>query len=143
MNNYNSLGAFLAGISSAAVHRLAATRELLSPETGKDWMKLEILMSPTRSDLVAAAEGNKTYIGDEANGRINWRKFEVMGETIVGIQRAQGLPYRNSMLGPRNDELRALILNSNMIRDDEALYERSCHIENGDRKGLRDIFRRT
>ncbi|KAG9771772.1 ras GEF, partial [Aureobasidium melanogenum] len=142
MNNYNSLGAFLAGISSAAVHRLAATRELLSPETGKDWMKLEILMSPTRSDLVAAAEGNKTYIGDEANGRINWRKFEVMGETIVGIQRAQGLPYRNSMLGPRNDELRALILNSNMIRDDEALYERSCHIENGDRKGLRDIFRR-
>lgn len=143
MNNYNSLGAFLAGISSAAVHRLAATRELLSPETGKDWMKLEILMSPTRSyaayrlawenssgeripflplpirDLVAAAEGNKTYVGDEVNGRINWRKFEVMGETIVGIQRAQGLPYRNSMLGPRNDELRALILNSNMIRDDE------------------------
>ncbi|CAD0084426.1 unnamed protein product [Aureobasidium vineae] len=143
MNNYNALGAFLAGISSAAVHRLAATRELLSPETGRDWMKLEILMSPTRSyaayrlawenssgeripylplpirDLVAAAEGNKTYIGDEVNGRINWRKFEVMGETIVGIQRAQGLPYRNSMLGPRNDELRALILNSNMIRDDE------------------------
>jgi hypothetical protein len=143
MNNYNSLGAFLAGVSSAAVQRLAATRELVSPETGKDWMKLEILMSPTKSysayrlawenssgeripflplpirDLVAAAEGNKTYIGDEANGRINWRKFEVMGETIVGIQRAQGLPYRNSMLGPRNDELRALILNSNMIRDDE------------------------
>ncbi|KAH0347006.1 ras GEF, partial [Aureobasidium melanogenum] len=166
MNNYNSLGAFLAGISSAAVHRLAATRELLSPETGKDWMKLEILMSPTRSyaayrlawdnssgeripflplpirDLVAAAEGNKTYIGDEANGRINWRKFEVMGETIVGIQRAQGLPYRNSMLGPRNHDLLALILNSNMIRDDEALYERSCHIENGDRRGLRELFRR-
>ncbi|KAK6002357.1 hypothetical protein QM012_001995 [Aureobasidium pullulans] len=166
MNNYNSLGAFLAGISSAAVHRLAATRELLSPETGKDWMKLEILMSPTRSyaayrlawenssgeripflplpirDLVAAAEGNKTYVGDEVNGRINWRKFEVMGETIVGIQKAQGLPYRNSMLGPRNDELRALILNSNMIRDDEALYERSCYIENGDRRGLRELFRR-
>ncbi|CAD0092550.1 unnamed protein product, partial [Aureobasidium mustum] len=166
MNNYNSLGAFLAGISSAAVHRLAATRELLSPETGRDWMKLEILMSPTRSyaayrlawenssgeripylplpirDLVAAAEGNKTYVGDEVNGRINWRKFEVMGETIVGIQRAQGLPYRNSMLGPRNDELRALILNSNMIRDDEALYERSCYVENADRKGLRELFRR-
>ncbi|KAI5270328.1 ras GEF [Aureobasidium subglaciale] len=166
MNNYNSLGAFLAGISSAAVHRLAATRELLTPETGKDWMKLEILMSPTRSysayrlawenssaeripflplpirDLVAAAEGNKTYIGHEANARINWRKFEVMGETIVGIQRAQGLPYRNSMLGPRNDELRALILNSNMIRDDEALYERSCSIENADRRGLRELFRR-
>jgi hypothetical protein len=150
MNNYNSLGAFLAGISSAAVHRLAATKELVSPETGKDWMKLEILMSPTRSysayrlawenssgeripflplpirDLVAAAEGNKTYIGDEANGRINWRKFEVMGETIVGIQKAQGLPYRNSMLGPRNDELRALILNSNMIRDDEVCLF-MCH----------------
>jgi len=147
MNNYNSLGAFLAGISSAAVHRLAATRELVSPETGKDWMKLEILMSPTRSysayrlawenssgeripflplpirDLVAAEEGNKTFVGDEVNGRINWRKFEVMGETVVGIQKAQGLPYRNSMLGPRNDELRALILNSNMIRDDEVSSE--------------------
>ncbi|THW78699.1 ras GEF [Aureobasidium pullulans] len=167
MNNYNSLGAFLAGISSAAVHRLAATRELVSPETGKDWMKLEILMSPTRSysayrlawenssgeripflplpirDLVAAEEGNKTFVGDEVNGRINWRKFEVMGETVVGIQKAQGLPYRNSMLGPRNDELRALILNSNMIRDDEALYDRSCSLEStNDRRGLRDIFRR-
>lgn len=152
MNNYNSLGAFLAGISSAAVHRLAATRELVSPETGKDWMKLEILMSPTRSysayrlawenssgeripflplpirDLVAAAEGNKTYIGDEVDGRINWRKFEVMGETVVGIQKAQGLPYRNSMLGPEHDELRALILNSNMIRDDDVSKNLApCH----------------
>lgn len=186
LNNYNSLGAFLAGISSAAVHRLAATRELVSPETGKDWMKLEILMSPTRSysayrlawenssaeripflplpirDLVAAEEGNKTFVGDEVDGRINWRKFEVMGETVVGIQKAQGLPYRNSLLGPRHEELRALILNSNMIRDDEvsfqsflltipdtdmctqALYERSLHIEssNGDRRGLRELFRR-
>lgn len=143
LNNYNSLGAFLAGISSAAVHRLNATRELLSPEMQKDWMKLEILMSPTKSytayrlawenssgeripflplplrDLVGAQEGNKTFIGDEADGRINWLMFEVMGDTVVGIQKAQGLPYRNLVQSARQENLRELVLNLSVIRDDE------------------------
>lgn len=143
LNNYNSLGAFLAGMSSTAVHRLNATRDLLPPDLQKDWMKLEILMSPTRSysayrlawenssgeripflplplrDLVGAQEGNRTFIGDEADGRVNWLMFEVMGEVIVGIQKAQGLPYRSLMAGPKQDELRSLVLNLSLIKDDE------------------------
>lgn len=144
LNNYNSLGAFLAGINSSSVHRLAATRELLAPETVKDWMKLDILMSSPRShsayrlawdnssgeripyiplirrDLVGALQGNKTFIKDEVDGRINWRKFEVMGEVVVSIQRAQGLPYRPATLGVRNADLTALVLNSALpYKDDE------------------------
>ncbi|KAK3062755.1 hypothetical protein LTR53_019213, partial [Teratosphaeriaceae sp. CCFEE 6253] len=49
INNYNSLGAIIAGIKSSAVGRLQATRDLLPPEVGKDWLKLEILMSSSRS----------------------------------------------------------------------------------------------
>ena len=49
MNNYSALGAFVAGVRSSSVHRLSATRELIPPQVGKDWMKLELLMSPTRS----------------------------------------------------------------------------------------------
>lgn len=144
LNNYNSLGAFLAGINSSSVHRLAATREFLAPETVKDWMKLDILMSSPRShsayrlawenssgeripyiplirrDLVGALQGNKTFIKDEVDGRINWRKFEVMGEVVVSIQRAQGLPYRPATLGVRNADLTALVLNSALpYKDDE------------------------
>lgn len=142
LNNYNALGAFLAGINSAAVHRLNATRELLTPEIQKDWMKLEILMSPTRSysayrlawenssgeripfvplplrDLVGSQEGNKTFVG-EADARINWDMFEVMGEVIVGIQKAQGQPYHNLSHSSRQDELRSLILHTVLNRDDE------------------------
>lgn len=151
LNNYNSLGAFLAGINSSSIHRLAATRELLAPETVKDWMKLDILMSSPRShsayrlawdnssgeripyiplirrDLVGALQGNKTFIGNEEEGRINWRKFEVMGEVIVSIQRAQGLPYRPSSLGTQNADLTALILNKSLPYKDDEVSNSSLH----------------
>lgn len=151
LNNYNTLGAVLAGVKGTAVVRLAATRELVPPQTGKDFMKLEILMGTQKShstyrlawdntsseripytpllqrDLVSASEGNSTFVGDKSKAaelfsphpgvsvfqgapgnrnsreappsgvtgkeRINWRKFEIMGEVIVGVQRAQGTPY--------------------------------------------------
>ncbi|KAL1305056.1 hypothetical protein AAFC00_001994 [Neodothiora populina] len=169
LNNYNSLGAFLAGINSAPIHRLNATRELLPHGIQKDWMKLEILMSPTKSysayrlawenssgeripfvplplrDLVGSQEGNRTFVG-ETDGRINWQMFEVMGEVIVGIQRAQGQPYHNLGLTPRQDELRALILNLSLTKDDDALYERSVQLEpsnSGDRRGIKEFFKRS
>lgn len=150
LNNYNSLGAIIAGIKSSPVHRLAATRNLIPDEVGRDWLKLEILMAPSRShsayrlawenstqeripyfplvrrDLVHAAE-NKTFIEEPpgtdgepaAEKKINWRKLEIMGEVIVGLQRAQGMPYRD-LLGVRADpEVRELLLDVRLESEED------------------------
>ncbi|EGP91997.1 uncharacterized protein MYCGRDRAFT_20652, partial [Zymoseptoria tritici IPO323] len=139
-NNYSALGAIIAGVKSTSVHRLGQTKELISPATGKDWLKLEILMASSRSyfayrlawenssteripylplhrrDLVSAEEGNKTFIGDVADGRINWKKFEIMGEVIIGIQRAQGMPYKN-IVG--SQQIKDLVLDVKLLEDEE------------------------
>lgn len=203
LNNYNSLGAILAGLNGTAIHRLAATRDLISPIIAKDFMKLEILMGTQKShfayrlawenssgeripylplhrrDLVSAAEGNSTFVNDphrrasnagllggttsprpagapktanadaiaaltgssgsaaalqaalnrssghdkeappsgvESRDRINWKKFAIMGEVIVGMQRAQGFPYPNI---PRNDDVKGLVLDVRICKDDD------------------------
>jgi hypothetical protein len=174
LNNYNSLGAVLAGIKGTAVHRLVATRDLVPQTTGRDFMKLDILMGTQKShfayrlawenssgeripyipllrrDLVSASEGNSTFVSDKkqpaqpltphpgvsvfqgATGtrdtreappggvqgkeRINWRKFEIMGEVIVGVQRAQGTPYPTMA---KNDEVRNLLLDVKILKDDD------------------------
>jgi len=187
LNNYNTLGAVLAGVKGTAVVRLAATRDLVPPQTGKDFMKLEILMGTQKShfayrlawenssgeripytpllqrDLVSAAEGNSTFVGDKSKAaelfsphpgvsvfqgapgnrnsreappsgvtgkeRINWRKFEIMGEVVVGIQRAQGTPYTS---WSKNEEIRNLILDVKISKDDDVrtlplLLSMKCH----------------
>ncbi|KAF1852159.1 ras GEF [Cucurbitaria berberidis CBS 394.84] len=184
LNNYNSLGAVLAGIKGTAVHRLLATRDLVPQPTSHDFLKLDILMGPQKShfayrlawenssgeripyiplhrrDLVSAAEGNSTFVGDKkktdstlaphpgvsvfeggagkrdsreplpsgvsGKERINWRKFEIMGEVIVGVQRAQGTPYPNWQ---KCEEVRNLILDVKINKDDDDLYDRSTHLE--------------
>ncbi|EKG21694.1 Ras-like guanine nucleotide exchange factor [Macrophomina phaseolina MS6] len=213
LNNYNSLGAILAGLNGTAIHRLSATRDLISPTIAKDFMKLEILMGTQKShfayrlawenssgeripylplhrrDLVSAAEGNSTFVNDpqrrasnagllggsasprsagppstpdaeaiaaltgnsgnaaalqaalnrssqqekeappsgvEGKERINWKKFAIMGEVIVGLQRAQGFPYPNI---PRNDDVRSLVLDVRICKDDDELYDRSTSLE--------------
>ncbi|MCJ1418974.1 hypothetical protein MMC32_005325 [Xylographa parallela] len=139
MNNYNSLGAVIAGINGTAVHRLAQTRELVSQQAQKDFMRLEILMGTQKShfayrlawenttieripflplhrrDLVSAEEGNPTFVGGSLE-RINWRKFEIMGDVIVGIQRSQGTPYPTIS---RNLDMQRLILDGKFSKDDD------------------------
>lgn len=139
LNNYNSLGAVLAGINGTAVHRLTQTRDLVSAQSQKDFMRLEILMGTQRShfayrlawentvsekipylplhrrDLVSAEEGNKTFT-DENHERINWKKFEIMGDTITGIQKSQGTPYPQI---PCNTEAQRLILDGKISKDDD------------------------
>ncbi|EUC42638.1 hypothetical protein COCMIDRAFT_28767 [Bipolaris oryzae ATCC 44560] len=184
LNNYNMLGAVMAGIKGTAVIRLHATKDLVPQATTQDFWKLDILMSHTKShaayrlawdnssgeripyipllrrDLVSASEGNSTFIGDKkktdsalaphpgvsvfepaagkrdsreplpggviGKERINWRKFEIMGEVIVGVQRAQGTPYPNWQ---KCEEIRTLILDVKINKDDEELWERSAHLE--------------
>jgi hypothetical protein len=174
LNNYNSLGAVLAGINSTAVHRLAATRELVPQQATLDFMKLEILMGQSQSykcyrlawdnsarerlpylplhrrDLVTASEGNATFVTDKTKQpevftahpgtsvslgaprdrssreappggvtgkeRINWKKFELMGDVIVRVQRAQGTPYPTWR---QNDEIKNLILDIKIMKDEE------------------------
>ncbi|ORY18775.1 ras guanine nucleotide exchange factor domain-containing protein [Clohesyomyces aquaticus] len=185
LNNYNALGAVLAGIKGTAVHRLLATRDLVPQTTARDFMKLEILMGTQKSysayrlawentsmyripyiplhrrDLVSASEGNSTFVGDKkpapaftphpgvsvfqgaagnrdsreappggvvGKERINWRKFEIMGEVIVGVQQAQGTPYSTTTLA-RNDSIRNLLLDVQISKDDDELYDRSVQLE--------------
>jgi len=139
LNNYNSLGAVIAGINGTAVHRLTQTRELVPQQSQKQFMRLEILMGTQKShfayrlawtntsteripflplhrrDLVLAEEGNRTYFGD-GNTRINWKKFELMGEVVVGIQRSQGTPYPTIA---RNEEVQRLVLDGRFPKDDD------------------------
>lgn len=65
-----------------------------------------------RRDLVSAEQGNKTFIGN----RINWKKFEVMGEVIVGIQKSQGTPYA---IIARDEDIQRLVLESRITKDDD------------------------
>lgn len=140
LNNYNSLGAVTAGINGTAVYRLSQTRDLVSPQVQKDFMRLEILMSTHKShfayrlawenttseripflplhrrDIVSAEEGNKTFTGARED-RINWKKFEIMGDVIVGIQRCQGTPYPD--LASRNKDVERLLLDTKFSKDDD------------------------
>lgn len=160
MNNYNSLGALIAGINGTCVHRLNATRELISSLVVRDFMKLEILMGTQKShfayrlawenssgeripyiplhrrDLVSAMEGNRTWMegGEkmEVGGamvrryitdgkeRINWKKFEILGEVIVGVQQAQTVPVaqRPGSAG-KNEVTRESVLDVKISTDDD------------------------
>jgi len=164
LNNYNGVGAALAGLNAAPVHRLAATRDLVPREPVRDFMKLEILMGSAKShfayrlawentpaeripylplhrrDLVSASEANRTFVGADADAdvrrrwlegsaeagapgkprwgdvRINWRKFEILGEGVWGVQRAQGVPYGRFTV---NEEVRSLVVDTEIVRDDD------------------------
>lgn len=115
------------------------TRELVPQHLHKEFMRLVILMSTQKShfayrlawenspsdripflplhrrDLVGAEEGNKTFIGEDKS-RINWRKFEVMGEILLGIQRSQKTPYTHMY---RSEDAMQLILETHVSGDDE------------------------
>ncbi|KAN0071444.1 Ras guanine nucleotide exchange factor domain containing protein [Elaphomyces granulatus] len=148
-NNYNSLGAVIAGINGTPVQRLTQTRELIPPLVQKEFMRLIILMGTQkghfayrlawenslgeripflplhRRDLVSAEEGNKTFVGDSKD-RINWKKFEVMGDVILGIQRSQRTPHAYI---PRNEEVLQLVLDTKPMHNEEDLYARSMQLE--------------
>ena len=140
-NNYNSLGSVIAGINGTAIHRLAMTRELVPQQVQKEFMRLVILMGTGKShfayrlawensfsekipflplhrrDLVAAEDGNSTFVGPNKD-RINWRKFEIMGDVIIEIQRSQDRPYPYMQ---RNDEIMRLVLETRFLEGDEVI----------------------
>lgn len=151
LNNYNGLAAVLAGISDTAIHRLAQTRALVNQDVQKRFARLQLLMGTQKShfayrlawensplpripfiplhrrDLVSAEEGSRTFVGPKGD-RINWKKFEVLGEVILPIMKSQGQPYLNLS---RNTRCRELILDCNIMTDDEDIYQRSVQVETG------------
>lgn len=166
LNNYNGLAAVLAGINSTAVHRLAQTRALVSPDVHKQFARLELLMGTQKShfayrlawensplpripyiplhrrDLVSAEEGSRTFVGPDGD-RINWKKFEVLGEVLLPIMKSQGQPYPNLN---RHEGSRELILDCRMMTDEEVRL-RCCHAAQsvciGANNGLQDIYQRS
>ncbi|KAH8195597.1 hypothetical protein TruAng_010227 [Truncatella angustata] len=150
LNNYNGLAAILAGINGTAVHRLTQTRNLVPADVQKRFARLVLLMGTQKShfayrlawensplpripfmplhrrDLVSAEEGSMTFVGQEGN-RINWKKFEVLGEIILPIIKSQGTAYPNLT---KHDTARELILDCLMPTDEEDIYQRSCQVEN-------------
>lgn len=136
------MGAVIAGINGTAVHRLLQTRDMIPLQSQKQFMRLEILMGTQKShfayrlawantsseripflplhrrDLVFAEEGNQTYHGDNAS-RINWNKFDVMGEVIIGIQKSQGIPYPNIS---RNEAIERLVFDGSFSKDEDVSH---------------------
>lgn len=142
LNNYNGLAAVLAGINGTAIHRLVQTRSLVDADIQKRFARLVLLMSTAKShfayrlawensplpripfiplhrrDLVSAEEGSRTFVGPEGD-RINWKKFEVLGEVLLPIMKSQGTPYPNLK---RHDISRELIMDCRMPSDDEVSH---------------------
>lgn len=142
MNNYNGLAAVLAGINGSAIHRLAQTRAAISAEAQKRHAGLALLMGTQKShfayrlawensslpripfmplhrrDLVSAEEGSKTFVGPNGD-RINWKKFEVLGEVLLPIMKSQGQPYPNLQ---RHDACKELVLDCRVTTDDEVRF---------------------
>lgn len=139
LNNYNGLAAVLAGINSSPVHRLAQTRMLVPQEVQKRFARLVLLMGTQKShfayrlawensplpripfiplhrrDLVSAQEGSRTFVGPQGD-RINWKKFEVLGEVLLPIMRSQLTPYSNLT---KHQEARQMILECAMCTDED------------------------
>jgi hypothetical protein len=55
----------------------------------------------------------------EPGTRINWRKFEIMGDVIVSLQRAQEAQYGSLGSFRGNEQLRELVLDAKLVRDEE------------------------
>jgi hypothetical protein len=87
-----------------------------------------------KRDLVSGSEGNRTFVGEtltkpgckdapqielDADLRINWKKFEVMGEVIISVQRAQGVPYEPFRA---YDEIKSLICDTSLQRDEDVRF---------------------
>jgi hypothetical protein len=139
LNNYNSLGAIVAGITGHEIGRLTATRDLVPAEVQKQFLRLTILMGLSRSyaayrmawdnsfseripflplvrqDLTMASSANPTFIGTN----VNWRKFEIMGDVIVGVQRSLENPYSFPTRSNRTEEITRLVLETKIVEESE------------------------
>ena len=67
-----------------------------------------------RRDLVSAEEGNRTFLQD--GEKINWNKFQVMGDVMMVLVRSQATPYKNL---DGNPVVEAMIKNAATCMNDD------------------------
>lgn len=140
MNNYHALGAIVAALNSEEIMRLGQTQVLISQEQQKQFLQLKTLMGHQKShavyrmawenssaeripflpriqeDLTKAAMANDTFVSRK---KINWSKFEVMGETILSVQKSQEQPYNFPDRTTKGFEITKLVLETKVLEGDE------------------------
>ena len=57
----------------------------------------------------------RRYVTD-GKDRINWKKFEIMGEVVVGVQSAQAVPMGRLS---KNEVVRESVLDVKILKDDD------------------------
>ena len=121
------------------MYRLTQTKSLIPQQVDRSFASLVILMGTNKShfayrlawdntaaekipflplhrrDLVSTEVGNSTWIGSN-NMRVNWKKFQIMGDAVVSIQESQGTPYPNM---PRNVDIQRLILDTKILKNED------------------------
>lgn len=75
-----------------------------------------------RRDLVSADVGNRTFVQD--GDKINWNKFQVMGDVLMILVRAQEMPYKDLKGNPVVEKL----INDSVLKmnDDVSFFSRRC-----------------
>mmetsp|Transcript_7580 Transcript_7580/g.13216 ORF Transcript_7580/g.13216 Transcript_7580/m.13216 type:complete len:782 (+) Transcript_7580:21-2366(+) len=144
LNNYQSLMAILAGLNTSAVHRMNRHWDSLPKKKLKLWDDLNDLMSSDnsfklyRQALDEASLPALPYVGvhltdlffkedanpDMVEDKINYRKRELVYESIEHIQRFQAVPYQFDKPEPASTFLR----NPASLGED-LLYELSLFFE--------------
>jgi RasGEF domain/RasGEF N-terminal motif len=146
LNNYNSLGAIVAGINGHEIARLGQTRELVPLEVQKQFMRLTILMGISRShaayrmawensfaeripflpllrqDLTMSASANQTFVGSN----VNWQKFKIMGDAIVGVLGSLEHPYSFPNRTSTSDHVVSLLLQTKILEESEVRCTLTC-----------------
>ena len=76
-----------------------------------------------RRDIASVAEGSKTFLDERCN-LVNWKKFEIMGEMVMDLQNVLDMSYNPI---PVNEHLRALILDTKIVKDDDVSILRASN----------------
>lgn len=144
LNNYQSLMATLAGLNLAPIHRMKNHWSRVSKKRLKVWDELNDLMSSDNAFKAYRAALDESrlpaipYVGvhltdlffkedanpDTIDGLINYRKRELVFESIEHIQRFQQVPYEFELSDPATTFLRAP-----PSLNEEMLYELSLYFE--------------
>lgn len=144
LNNFNTLMGVIAGLNMSSVHRLKATIKKVEKSKLDIWKKLEKTMDPEgsfanyRKQIAAAGAPSLPYLGvhltdyvfiedgnpGTINNMINWKKRDLLIETIMKLQQYQTTSYNIEVVEPIYTFLREF-----PFLDDAVMYDISTTLE--------------